>query len=95
MLVAERLRRLVEVAGFPPIEPSRLSFGPIIATVSCGVATTIPVSVEERHQLVNAADGALYKAKAAGRNRVCYATYESRTARPKAWAAPEATPKLN
>lgn len=90
MLVAERLRRLVEVAGFPPIETSRLSFGPITATVSCGVATTVPVSFEERHQLIHAADDALYKAKAAGRNRVCYAIYEPQLSRRQPLAAPEA-----
>ncbi len=89
MLVAERLRRLVEVAGFPPIELSRLSFGPITATVSCGVATTVPVSFEERYQLVNAADGALYKAKEAGRNRICSATYEARALRLESEAPPE------
>ena len=91
MLVAERLRRLVEVAGFPPIEAARLSFGPITATVSCGVATTVPVSFEERHQLIHAADDALYKAKAAGRNRVCYALYEPRLSRRQLLAAPETT----
>jgi len=89
MLVAERLRRLVEVAGFPPIEASRLGFGPITATVSCGVATTIPISFEERYRLVNAADRALYDAKAAGRNRVCYALYESRLLRRQPLPAPE------
>jgi len=81
MLVAERLRRLIEVAGFPPIDPSRLNIGPITATVSCGVATTIPKSFEERHQLINAADSALYAAKAAGRNQVCYAKYVARSSR--------------
>jgi len=77
MLVAERLRRLVEVAGFPPIESVRLTYSSIVATVSCGVATTIPRSMEERHHLVNAADKALYEAKAAGRNRVCCALYKT------------------
>jgi diguanylate cyclase (GGDEF)-like protein len=81
MLVAERLRRLIEVAGFPPIDPSRLNIGPITATVSCGVATTIPRLLGERHQLINAADSALYTAKAAGRNQVCYAKYVPRSSR--------------
>jgi len=87
MLVAERLRRLIEVAGFPPMDPSRLAFGSITATVSCGVATTIPLSLEERHQLINAADSALYAAKAAGRNQVCYARYVSRSSRQPSFSA--------
>ena len=81
MLVAERLRRLIEVAGFPPIDPSRLNIGRITATVSCGVATTIPRLLGERYQLINAADSALYAAKAAGRNQVCYAKYVPRSSR--------------
>ena len=81
MLVAERLRRLIEVAGFPPIDRERLHLGPISATVSCGVATTIPRSLEERHQLINAADSALYAAKEAGRNQVCYSRYVPRSQR--------------
>ncbi len=95
MLVAERLRRLVEVAGFPPIETSRLAFGPIVATVSCGVATAIPTTLDERYQLINAADGALYQAKAAGRNRVCYALYESPTPRPKVRTESAAAPETH
>ena len=83
MRVAERLRRLVEVAGFPPIETSRVAAESIVATVSCGVATTVPRSVEERHHLIHAADRALYKAKAAGRNRVCCAVYKPAPLHPK------------
>jgi diguanylate cyclase (GGDEF)-like protein len=88
MLVAERLRRLIEVAGFPPIDPSHLTIGSITATVSCGVATTVPRSLEERHQLINAADRALYAAKAAGRNRVCYTRYVPRPSRQPSSFAP-------
>ena len=87
MLVAERLRRLIEVAGFPPIDPARLNLGPITATVSCGVATTTPRSLEERHQLINAADSALYAAKAAGRNQVCYTRYMPRSSRQPSFSA--------
>jgi len=83
MLVAERLRRLIEVAGFPPIETSRLAFSSIVATVSCGVATTVPRNMEERHQLINAADSAMYDAKAAGRNRVCCSLYKAPPLRPE------------
>jgi diguanylate cyclase (GGDEF)-like protein len=45
----------------------RFSFGQI--TVSIGVASVVP-SDENMHLLVEAADKALYRAKAAGRNRV-------------------------
>jgi len=83
LLVAERLRSLVNLAGFPPIDPGRLSLGPVSATVSCGVATTVPQSVEERHELLAAADKALYEAKSAGRNCVRAAAYVPRAAEPK------------
>jgi len=94
MLVAERLRRLVEVAGFPPIETARLAADTLVATVSCGVATTVPRSMEERHQLVNAADRALYEAKAAGRNRVCCALYTPAPLRPKVIPPTEAAAEI-
>ena len=94
MLVAERLRRLVEVAGFPPIETARLAYGSIVATVSCGVATTVPGSMEERHQLINAADKALYEAKAAGRNCVCCSLYKAPPFHPKASPPAKATAEI-
>jgi diguanylate cyclase (GGDEF)-like protein len=82
MLVAERLRNLVNLAGFPPIDATQLLLHPIAtlgATVSCGVASTHPKTPEERHLLLSAADKAMYEAKHAGRNRVCLAIYEPRT----------------
>jgi diguanylate cyclase (GGDEF)-like protein len=94
MLVAERLRRLVEVAGFPPIETSRLGVDSIVATVSCGVATTVPRTIGERHQLINAADKALYEAKAAGRNRVCCALYNPAPLRPRVTPPAETTAEI-
>jgi len=79
MQVAERLRLIVGLAGFPALDPS---FGrhdaTIRATVSCGVATTVPDSPEGREYLLEAADTALYRAKAAGRNCVRRASAKSR-----------------
>jgi diguanylate cyclase (GGDEF)-like protein len=72
--VAERLRKMVELAGFPALDPSQ---GPydisIRATVSCGVATGYPTVHDTPEQLLEAADRALYRAKANGRNQVCSA----------------------
>jgi two-component system cell cycle response regulator len=39
-------------------------------TVSIGLANTLPESGDSQAQLLRKADGALYAAKAAGRNRV-------------------------
>jgi diguanylate cyclase (GGDEF)-like protein len=70
IIVAERIRKLVEVAGSPALpEPGshvRLS------TVSCGVASCWPSESSCREDLLDSADKALYQAKAAGRNQVCY-----------------------
>jgi len=73
--VAERIRKLVEVAGFPPLDASRIPLQrEITATVSCGVATAHPIAGEDRRHLLDAADRALYQAKTDGRNRVCFAS---------------------
>lgn len=72
--VAERLRKMVELAGFPALDPSHGPYDMSIrATVSCGVATTYPTSQDVPERLLEAADKALYQAKAEGRNRVCCA----------------------
>lgn len=45
-----------------------------IVTISAGVASVSPASVDEARALIEAADGALYRAKEAGRNRVAVGT---------------------
>jgi diguanylate cyclase (GGDEF)-like protein len=70
MIVAERIRKLVEVAGSPALpEPGR---HPRLSTVSCGVASCWPIDSLCREDLLDSADKALYQAKAAGRNQVCF-----------------------
>lgn len=59
---AERLRELIEASPAQALAGGRL-------TVSIGVSWSEGSAIDEG-QLVAAADGALYKAKAAGRNRV-------------------------
>lgn len=72
--VAERLRKMVELAGFPALDPSERPYDPSIkATVSCGVATTYPTTADIPERLLEAADKAMYQAKASGRNCVCSA----------------------
>ena len=63
--VAKKLRRTIEAADFDKgyLQP----LGRV--TISCGVATS-PTDADSAHALVQAADEALYAAKAHGRNRV-------------------------
>ena len=72
--VAERLRQMVELAGFPALDPSQTPHATgVAATVSCGVATAYPTLDGNRERLLEAADKAMYRAKGEGRNRVCAA----------------------
>ena len=68
MIVAERIRKLVEVAGSPALpEPGS---HPRLSTVSCGVASCRPSDSNCQEDLLDSADKALYQAKAGGRNQV-------------------------
>jgi diguanylate cyclase (GGDEF)-like protein len=68
LIVAERIRKLVEVAGSPALpEPGS---HPRLSTVSCGVATCWPSDSNCQEDLLDCADKALYQAKADGRNQV-------------------------
>lgn len=70
LIVAERIRMMVDVAGSPPVE--HIESDPVRATtVSCGVATCLPGEPFCVEDLLEAADKALYEAKRSGRNRVC------------------------
>lgn len=68
MIVAERIRKLVEVAGSPALpEPGG---HPRLSTVSCGVASCWPNDSNCQEDLLDSADRALYQAKSEGRNQV-------------------------
>lgn len=67
MLVAERIRRKIEIHHFPP-EGSVVPGGSVRCTVSIGIAM-MTAECENAGQLLRMADRALYEAKQAGRNR--------------------------
>jgi diguanylate cyclase (GGDEF)-like protein len=68
LIVAERIRKLVEVAGSPALaEPGS---HPRLSTVSCGVASCWPNDSNCQDDLLDSADKALYQAKSEGRNQV-------------------------
>lgn len=62
-VIAERIRRKVEETTF------QTELGPLKVTLSLGVAT-FPVHGDEKQEVIDAADQALYVAKRGGRNRV-------------------------
>lgn len=64
LAVAERSRELVEALSI-----SREGIG-LSLTISAGVAAWVPAAEEDYTDLIATADKALYRAKAAGRNRV-------------------------
>ena len=73
-LVAERVRASVAALG---LTHAGSALGHV--TISVGVATSRPFDWEEEAAaLMDAADRALYRAKAAGRNTVCTAAFQSR-----------------
>jgi len=69
MIVAERLRRAVENSEVDHGDGATKSH----VTISVGIATGIARRDAEPQPLITLADGALYDAKHAGRNRVCTA----------------------
>jgi diguanylate cyclase (GGDEF)-like protein len=75
---AEKVRKLLEQERF--VSEKREPTRPV--TISCGVATC-PDDVNEMEDLIDHADIALYKAKAAGRNQVVSFTPEEPPTPPK------------
>jgi two-component system cell cycle response regulator len=64
IIVAERIRKIVEQYSFPGEE------GPLHVTVSIGVAEFKPTRMRSASQLIAEADKALYQSKEMGRNRI-------------------------
>jgi len=66
-VIAERIRECVSS------NPFSTELGPIKVTVSAGVAT-FPLDANEKQELIDLADQALYQAKRQGRNRTLSAS---------------------
>jgi diguanylate cyclase (GGDEF)-like protein/hemerythrin-like metal-binding protein/PAS domain S-box-containing protein len=69
MVVAERLRKVVEALAIPNEDSDTSPY----VTISLGVGCTRPCRNEPSEHIIQLADSALYNAKDAGRNRVCFA----------------------
>ncbi|MGI8467111.1 MAG: diguanylate cyclase [Pyrinomonadaceae bacterium] len=69
IVAAERIRQTIENRGFSVIKLGKTVYSHRI-TISIGVAT-FPADSSDPIELVEMADSALYRAKRAGRNRVC------------------------
>lgn len=65
--VAEKVRRQVRALGIPHAQTLYQC-----VTMSLGVASCIPSHEQSYEELIAAADEALYRAKATGRDRTCY-----------------------
>ena len=74
--VAERIRALIEMAGSPQQTPLPETECLMWVTASCGISTCTPTGGIRKEALLEAADKAMYQAKAEGRNRVCYHPFE-------------------
>ncbi len=71
IILAERLRSMIESTEFM-FESTKIS-----VTVSLGVASAPSATITKAEELTTAADGALYKSKHGGRNRVSVHTPEA------------------
>ncbi|MEG3875990.1 diguanylate cyclase [Microcoleus sp. herbarium7] len=69
-------RKICDSIASLKLPHARSSIGPCV-TLSCGIATAIPVSEESPDTLIRSADSALYQAKTAGKNRICHASSKS------------------
>lgn len=67
LAIAENIRRNVEKAAIPSIR----DIPPTLITISIGCACVIPENNDIVTDFIQAADSMLYKAKRAGKNRVC------------------------
>jgi diguanylate cyclase (GGDEF)-like protein len=76
---AERVRAAIEALELPRLDGAG---EPLKVTASFGVAA-VPESAEQKDEMIAAADAAMYRAKAAGKNRVERADAPAPTAQAK------------